>query len=107
MCSKRHEEVSLAHGCLEREGDGEVGARTALLERLLAVAAVQGRRRDDALPHFEASLRLGREHGADYEVGRTLQAKVVTGFASGGELEEAEAIMERLGVASLPYVPLP
>ena len=49
----------------------------------------------------------GRQHGADYEVGRTLQAKVVTGFASDGELDEAEAIMERLGVVSLPDVPLP
>jgi hypothetical protein len=81
--------------------------RTALLERLLAVAAVQGRRREDALPHFEESLRLGRELGADYEVGRTLQAKVLTGFASDEELEEAEAIMARLGVVSLPDVPLP
>jgi class 3 adenylate cyclase/tetratricopeptide (TPR) repeat protein len=105
----RHEEAAaLARECLEREHEtGEVGARTALLERLLAVAAVQGRRRDDAGPHFEESLRVGREHGADYEVGRTLQAKVVTGFASDGELEEAEAIMERLGVVSLPDVPLP
>jgi class 3 adenylate cyclase/tetratricopeptide (TPR) repeat protein len=105
----RHEEAAtLARSCLDREQEiGEVGARTALLERLLAVAAVQGRRRDDAPPHFEESLRVGREVGADYEVGRTLQAKVLTGFASDEELEEAEAIMTRLGVVSLPAVPLP
>ena len=105
----RHEEAAaLARSCLDREQEtGEVGARTALLERLLAVAAVQGRRREDAVPHFDESLRVGREHGADYEVGRTLQAKVLTGFASDGELEEAEAIMTRLGVVSLPDVPLP
>jgi tetratricopeptide (TPR) repeat protein len=105
----RHAEAAtLADDCLKREREsGETGVRTALLERLLAVAAVQGRRREDALPHFEESLRLGRELGADYEVGRTLQAKVLTGFASDEELEEAEAIMARLGVVSLPDVPLP
>jgi hypothetical protein len=89
------------------EGTGEAGVRAALLERLLAVAAVQDRRRDDAPPHFDESLRIGREFGADYEVGRTLQAKVLTGFATDEELEEAEAIMSRLGVVSLPNVPLP
>ncbi len=105
----RHEEAAaLAQHCLELEQEtGEVGARTALLERLLAVTAVQGRRRDDAPAHFEESLRIGREYKADYEVGRTLQAKVMTGFASDEELAEAEAIMERLGVVSLPDVPLP
>jgi tetratricopeptide (TPR) repeat protein len=105
----RHEEAAaLAQECLDLEQEtGEVGARTALLERLLAVAAVQGRRREDAPAHFEESLRIGREYGADYEVGRTLQAKVLTGFASDAELEEAEAIMARLGVVSLPAMPLP
>jgi class 3 adenylate cyclase/tetratricopeptide (TPR) repeat protein len=105
----RHEEATaLAQDCREREREtGEAGVRTALLERLLAVAAVQGGRSDDAPPHFDASLRLGRELGADYEVGRTLQAKVLTGFASDEELEEAEAIMAGLGVVSLPDLPLP
>jgi class 3 adenylate cyclase/tetratricopeptide (TPR) repeat protein len=86
---------------------GEVGVRLALLERLLAVAAVQSRARDDAPAHFAESLRVARELGADYEVARTLQAKVLTGFASDEELEEAQAIMERLGVRSLADVPLP
>jgi class 3 adenylate cyclase/tetratricopeptide (TPR) repeat protein len=105
----RHQEAeTLAQDCLQRmEGTGEAGVRAALLERLLAVAAVQDRRRDDAQPHFDESLRIGREFGADYEVGRTLQAKVLTGFATDEELEEAEAIMSRLGVVSLPNVPLP
>jgi class 3 adenylate cyclase/tetratricopeptide (TPR) repeat protein len=105
----RHEDAAaLAQQCLDLEQEtGEVGARTALLERLLAVAAVQGRRREDAPAHFDESLRIGREYRADYEVGRTLQAKVLTGFASDEELAEAETIMERLGVVSLPEVPLP
>ena len=105
----RHEEATaLAQSCLEREHEtGEAGVRTALLERLLAVAAVQGGRREEAPRHFDESLRLGRELGADYEVGRTLQAKVLTRSASDEELEEAEAIMARLGVVSLPDLPLP
>jgi class 3 adenylate cyclase/tetratricopeptide (TPR) repeat protein len=105
----RHEEAAaLARDCLEREQEtGETGVQTAALQRLLALAAVQGRRRDDAPPHFEESLQIGRELGADYEVGRTLQAKALTGFATDEELEEAEAIMARLGVASFPDVPLP
>jgi class 3 adenylate cyclase/tetratricopeptide (TPR) repeat protein len=86
---------------------GEVGVRLALLERLLAVAAVQSRDRDAAPPHFAESLRVARDLGADYEVARTLQAKILTGFASDEELDEAQQIMERLGVRSLPAVPLP
>lgn len=105
----RHEEAAaLAQECLDLEQEtGEIGARTALLERLLGVAAVQGRRPEDAPSHFEESLRIAREYKADYEVGRTLQAKVLTGFASDEELAEAESIMDRLGVVSLPAPPLP
>jgi tetratricopeptide (TPR) repeat protein len=105
----RHGEAAeLARSCLERmQETGEAGVRAAMLERLLAVAAVQARRPEDAPAHFAESLRLGREFGADHEVARTLQAKVLTGFADDAEAEEAQAIMERLGVVSLPDVPLP
>ena len=105
----RHvEATALAADCLERMKEtGETGTRAALLERLLAVAAVQGRRRDEAPPHFAESLRLGREAGADYEVARTLQVMAMTGFATDEEVAEAEEIMDRLGVVSFPDVPLP
>ena len=105
----RHAEAAqLAAAALERmEAVGEVGVRSALLERLLGLAAVQARTPDEAPPHFEASLAIARKLGADYEVGRTLRAKVLTGLASDEELEEAEAIMARLGVVSLADVPLP
>jgi class 3 adenylate cyclase/tetratricopeptide (TPR) repeat protein len=100
--------AELACDALERmEATGEVGVRSALLERLLAIAAVQGRTPEAAPAHFEASLATARRLGADYEVARTLQAKLQTGFASDEEREEAEAIMARLGVASLPALPLP
>lgn len=100
--------AELARDALERmEATGEVGVRSALLERLLAIAAVQGRTPEAAPAHFETSLATARRLGADYEVARTLQAKVLTGLASDEEHEEAEAIMARLGVVSLPALPLP
>jgi class 3 adenylate cyclase/tetratricopeptide (TPR) repeat protein len=83
---------------------GEIGTRTALLERLLGWAAVQGRRPHEAPVHFDESLRVARELGAQYEVARTLRARA---DAKLGEPENADAIFERLGVVSLPLVPLP
>jgi tetratricopeptide (TPR) repeat protein len=105
----RHEEAAeRAQEALERmRAAGELGVRSALLERLLALAAVQARATAEAKPHFDESLRLARSLGAQYELARTLHAKFVTGLASDDELGEAEAILERLGVVALPDVPLP
>ncbi len=105
----RHADVvELAETALARmRASGELGVRSALLERLLGLAAVQARTPAAAPPHFDESIGLARSLGAEYELGRTLHAKVVTGFASDEETEEAEAILERLGVVSLPEVPLP
>ena len=105
----RHADVvELATAALERmRGTGELGVRSPLLERLLGLAAVQARTRDEALPHFDEGVRLARSLGAEYELGRTLNAKAVTGFASDEEAAEAKAILERLGVVALPHVPLP
>ncbi len=105
----RHAEAAeRAQEALERmRAAGELGVRSALLERLLALAAVQARVPAEAVPHFEESVRLARSLGAQYELGRTLHAKFVTGLASDDELGEAEAILERLGIVALPDVPLP
>jgi len=83
---------------------GEIGTRTALLERVLGLAAVQGRHPEAALPHFDESLRVARELGAQYEIARTLRARADTGL---GPDEDAQAIFDRLGVVRLPAVPLP
>jgi predicted ATPase/class 3 adenylate cyclase len=83
---------------------GEIGTRTALLERVLGLAAVQARRPEDAPAHFEESLRVARDLGAQYEVARTLRARADTGL---GTDEDALAIFDRLGVVRLPAVPLP
>jgi tetratricopeptide (TPR) repeat protein len=99
---------ALALGALDgMSRTGEVGVRLALLERLLALAAVQARRPADAPPHFERSLRIARELHAEYEVARTLRALQACGLAGRGEAEEADSILERLGVVALPLVPLP
>ena len=105
----RHDDVvELATTALARmRNSGELGVRSALLERLLGLAAVQARAPQEAEPHFDESVRLARSLGAQYELGRTLHAKVVTGFASDDEAGEAEAILTRLGIVALPAVPLP
>ncbi|HEY2776798.1 MAG TPA: AAA family ATPase [Gaiellaceae bacterium] len=105
----RHSDATaLASAALERMAAiGEVGVRIAVLQRLLAVAAVQARTPAQALPHFDESVRVARELGADYEVARTLQLRVLTGLGSDEDAKEADAIMERLGIVSYPSVPLP
>jgi tetratricopeptide (TPR) repeat protein len=83
---------------------GEIGTRTALLERLLGWASVQGRQPEGAWPHFDESLRVARELGAQYEIARTLRARADAGLGSD---EDAQTIFDRLGVVRLPAVPLP
>jgi class 3 adenylate cyclase/tetratricopeptide (TPR) repeat protein len=80
-------------------------AKDALVERLLGYALVQARRPEEARPHFDESLRLARERGARYEVARTLRALSETG--SQEHAEEAQQLLDSLGVVSLPRVPLP
>jgi class 3 adenylate cyclase/tetratricopeptide (TPR) repeat protein len=86
---------------------GELGVRSALLERLLGLAKVQARRPEDAGAHFDRSLAVARSLRAEYEVARTLHARVVTGLATEGDAASASAIMARLGVVAIPPVPIP
>jgi len=80
----------------------------AAAERLLGFALLQSGRPDEARPHFEESLRLARELDAQYELGMTLRAMAELGFDHADALrEESDAILERLGVVSVPKVPLP
>jgi tetratricopeptide (TPR) repeat protein len=105
----RHEEARiLAVGALDgMSRTGEVGVRMSLLERLLGLAAVQARKPADAPQHFDRSLRVARELHAEYEVARTLRALQACGLAGPEDVEEADSILERLGVVALPLVPLP
>lgn len=85
-----------------------VGGLEALIERSHGYALCQSRRRDEALPHFEESLRLAREQKAEFEVALTLRAMASVGWDDADTLrQESDAILERLGVVSVPKVPLP
>jgi tetratricopeptide (TPR) repeat protein len=99
------EAIALLDG---RVADGEVDPVSILVERSLGYALHQARRPEEARPHFEKSLRLARELKAEYEVALTLRAMAATRYPSDEDLAaESDAILERLGVVSVPSVPLP
>jgi class 3 adenylate cyclase/tetratricopeptide (TPR) repeat protein len=105
----RHREaLELAESALSGAERSPVGGLEALLERLVGLALYQGRRPDEARPHFEASLRRARDLGAEYEAALTLRALAETSApADVSAHEHSRAILDRLGVVSLPQVPLP
>jgi hypothetical protein len=79
----------------------------AMIERLIGYALVQGRRPDEAGAHFGRSLELARGLGADLEIALTLKAMADTSLAGPEAARESEGILARLGVVSLPRIPLP
>lgn len=90
-----------------RAGEG-AGVPEALLERVHGYALCQARRPTEAIPHFERSLAIARELEAGYEVALTLRAMADTGHAGAAALRrESDDTLARLGVVSLPRVPLP
>ena len=105
----RHAEaLELATAALGGAERSPVGGLEALLERLAGLALHQSRRPEEARPHFEASLARARELAAEYEVALTLLAMAETGQPAADDLAaESRAILDRLGVVSLPRVPLP
>lgn len=77
----------------------------AVAERLAGYAVTQSRAGfAEARPHFERSLEAAEAAGAEYEVALTLRAIAETSGVDDGRAEE---ILRRLGVISLPSVPLP
>ena len=100
--------LELGLACREAAAKSPVGGLEALIERNVGYALCQGRRREEATPHFEESLRLARERKAEFEVALTLRAMAAVGFEGAETLRvESDAILERLGVVSVPKVPLP
>jgi class 3 adenylate cyclase/tetratricopeptide (TPR) repeat protein len=75
------------------------------LERSLGYALHQARRPEEARPHFDQSVCLGRELELEYEVGLSMRALADTGAPEYAGL--ADVIFERLGVIATPQVPLP
>ena len=100
--------LALASEVREAARKSPVGGLEALLERVIGLSHVQARRPADASPHLEDSLRLARELKAEFEVGQTLGAMASLGWEGADALRaESDAILARLGVISVPKVPLP
>jgi tetratricopeptide (TPR) repeat protein len=105
----RHGEArKVAAGCRDEAKETPFGGLEALIERQLAYALWQARLPGEAGPHFEESLRIARELDAEFEVALTLRAMADTRFPDADVMRaESEGILSRLGVVSLPRVPLP
>ena len=106
----RHEPgLVLAEATLEQTlAAGTPAALTAMLERIRGYALLQSGRRADALEALEASVVTGRAGNLDYEVALTLNALAEAGTPNAEELAtESGRILVRLGVESVPRVPLP
>ena len=99
------EAIELATATLADEN--AVGAVRVLAERALGYALYQARRPDESRPRLEESLRLAREAASEYDVALTLRALADTGAGDASAGAEADATFARLGVATLPRVPLP
>ena len=103
----RHAEaLALATATLEAsERAGEAAPRLALLQRVGGYALVQARRPDEGRERLEASLEAARENGNDFDSALALWALAATG--SPDRRAEADVLLRRLGVVSIPSVPLP
>ncbi|HEX7311596.1 MAG TPA: tetratricopeptide repeat protein [Gaiellaceae bacterium] len=105
----RHQEaLTAATECRGAATKSPVGGVEALIERSSGFALHQARRPDEARPHFEESLAIARKLKVEYEVALTLRAMAATKYPSDDDLAaQSDEILERLGVVSLPAVPLP
>jgi hypothetical protein len=105
--------LELAGEALQRgKAMGGAGAQMAMLHRLRGYAHIQLRDLTSARDALEESLEVGRARQADFEVALTLRALAdlerLEGGDSAARLEaQCQAILNRLGVVSLPAIPLP
>jgi tetratricopeptide (TPR) repeat protein len=107
------EALALADATLEVSmQEDESPPDAALLQRVRGYALLQSGDADAARAAFDASLAAARARDADYEVALTLVglaslAKFVDDTERAADLSlESSALLERLGVRSLPHVPL-
>jgi Asp-tRNA(Asn)/Glu-tRNA(Gln) amidotransferase A subunit family amidase len=97
---------------LERAGRSDVEVQVPLLHRLRGWALLQSGDPAGAREAMERSLASGREIGADYEVALTITALARLDYLQVASQDaalraESRSIYERLGVLSVPVVPLP
>jgi class 3 adenylate cyclase/tetratricopeptide (TPR) repeat protein len=91
----------------EARASGAPPVLEAMIERLIGYALVQGHRLDEAIPHLTKSLEIARGLGAEFEIAFTLKAMADAGLADSEARAESDATLARLGVVSLPRIPLP
>jgi class 3 adenylate cyclase/tetratricopeptide (TPR) repeat protein len=103
------EALEVATALVEAARETPFGGLEALVERTIGLALHQARRPDEATPHLLESLRIARDLRALYEVALTLRALADTNAPPGSDAIRAESneILARLGVISIPRVPLP
>jgi class 3 adenylate cyclase/tetratricopeptide (TPR) repeat protein len=105
----RHSEaLEVASALVEASRETPFGGLEALVERTIGLALHQARRPDEGAPHLLESLRIARDLRAAYEVALTLRALADTSAPGSDALRaESDEILARLGVISIPKVPLP
>lgn len=105
----RHGEARrMAGACRDEARETPFGGLEAVIERQLALALCQARLPDEARPHFEESHRIARDLNVEFEVALTQRAMADARLpAAETHRAESDAILERLGVVSVPNVPLP
>jgi class 3 adenylate cyclase/tetratricopeptide (TPR) repeat protein len=103
------EALEVATSLLEASRETPFGGLEALVERTIGLALHQARRPDEGTPHLLESLRIARDLRAVYEEALTLRALADTRAPPDADTyrSESDAILERLGVVSVPKVPLP
>ena len=101
-----------ADALAEAEEIGGLAVLQAMLHRLRGYALAQQGDLDSAGEELDESLRCARAAEAEYEVALTLEARArirrLAGDPGGADEDavDAAAILERLGVAVTPLVPL-
>jgi predicted ATPase/class 3 adenylate cyclase len=102
------EALELALALVEASRETPFGGLEALVERTIGLALHQARRPDEGNVHLQESLRIARDLRAVYEEALTLRALADTKAPDADALRaESDAILARLGVVSVPKVPLP
>jgi class 3 adenylate cyclase/tetratricopeptide (TPR) repeat protein len=97
---------------IERNKGEEMTLLRPLLLRLRGYALAQAGRLDEARETLEESVAQSRASGAEHEVVFALDALARVASLTGTPLDDAllaerEEILDRLGIVSLPVIPLP
>ena len=102
------EALEVASALVEAAHETPFGGLEALVERTIGLALHQARRPDEGTPHLLESLRMARDQRVVYEEALTLRALADTNAPGADDyLAESHDILARLGVVSVPKVPLP